>query len=133
MSHKVELRNYLSAAGDERYNFDNDSVFRSIDEAKNKLDQVLWKARNLFQFFEETCEIEGLDVTRSTANTQVEDVQTLLTEAQSDVAALSWPNLDVAWGTDKAAVSDLTDYVEPAEEPIEAGPADPEPEPEPAE
>ena len=109
MSHKVELRNYLSAAGDERYNFDNDSVFRSIDE--------------------ETCEIEGLDVTRSTANTQVEGVRTLLTETQSAVAALSFPNLDVAWGTDKAAVSDLTDYVEPAEEPIEAGPADPDPEP----
>lgn len=122
MSHKVELRNYLSAAGDEQFNdWSEDSPFRNIDAAKNDLDNVLIKARNLYTFLDETCEITGLDVSRESAATQVQLVTDALAAAQTAVAALTFPALSVAWPTDKAAVSDLTDYVAPEPEaPAEA-------------
>ena len=117
MSHKVELRNYLSAAGDEQFNgWSEDSPFRKIDTAKNDLDNVLIKARNLYTFLDETCEITGLDVSRTSAATQVQLVTDALAAAQTAVAALTFPALSVAWPTDKAAVSDLTDYVAPEPE-----------------
>ena len=62
------------------------------------------------------CEIDGLDVARTTAATQVAKVTTALNAAKTAVAALSWTDLADHWSTDKAAVSDLTDYVEPAED-----------------
>lgn len=117
MSHKVELRNYLSAAGDEQFsNWSEDSPFRTIDNAKNDLDIVLNKARDLFNFLDDTCEITGLDVSRDAAATQVKLVTDALAAAQTSIAALTFPALSVAWPADKAAVSDLTDYVAPVVE-----------------
>ena len=115
MSHKTELRNYLSAAGDESFNGPgNDGTpFRAIEQAKWKLEETEQAARNLFKFLDETCEIDGLDVARTTAATQVKKVTDSLTAAKSAVAALSWTNLDDHWPTNKAAVSNLTDYTEP--------------------
>ena len=115
MSHKTELRNYLSAAGDDGFTGPgNDGTpFRAIEQAKWKLEQTEQAARNLFKFLDETCEIDGLDVARTTAATQVKKVTDSLTAAKSAVAALSWTNLDDHWPTAKAAVSDLTDYTEP--------------------
>ena len=124
MSHKTELRNYLSAAGDDGFTGPgNDGTpFRAIEQAKWKLEQTEQAARNLFKFLDETCEIDGLDVARTTAATQVKKVTDSLTAAKSAVAALSWTNLDDHWPTAKAAVSDLTDYTEPEESP--ASPAE---------
>jgi len=115
MSHKTELRNYLSAAGDDSFmTAGNDNTpFRAIEQAKWKLEQTESAARDLFKFLDETCEIDGLDVARTTAATQVKKVTDALTAAKSAVAALSWTDLDDHWPTTKAAVSDLTDYVEP--------------------
>ena len=114
MSHKTELRNYLSAAGDEHFSgHGDDSPFRAIEQAKWKLEETEQAARNLFKFLDETCEIDGLDVARTTAATQVAKVTTALNAAKTAVAALSWPGLDDHWATDKNNVSDLTDYVEP--------------------
>lgn len=114
MSHKTELRNYLSAAGDDSFDHNpNDTPFRAIEQAKWKLEETEQAARNLFKFLDETCEIDGLDVARTTAATQVAKVTTALNAAKTAVAALSWPGLDDHWPTDKTAVSDLTDYVEP--------------------
>ena len=115
MSHKTELRNYLSAAGDDGFNGPNgveNSPFRTLEQAKWKLEQTEQEARNLFKFLDETCEIDGLDVARTTAAAQVKKVTDALTAAKSAVAALSWTDLDDHWPTDKAAVSDLTDYTE---------------------
>ena len=116
MSHKTELRNYLSAAGDDGFagpgSADN-TPFRALEQAKWKLEQTEQEARNLFTFLDETCEIDGLDVARTTAAAQVKKVTDSLTAAKSAVAALSWTNLDDHWPTAKAAVSDLTDYTEP--------------------
>ena len=125
MSHKTELRNYLSAAGDDSFNGPagvENSPFRAIEQARWKLDQTEQEARNLFKFLDETCEIDGLDVARTTAAAQVKKVTDSLTAAKSAVAALSWTDLADHWPTDKAAVSDLTDYVEPEESP--ASPAE---------
>ena len=121
MSHKTELRNYLSAAGDESFTGpgNDDTPFRAIEQAKWKLEETEHAARDLFKFLDETCEIDGLDVARTTAATQVAKVTTALNAAKTAVAALSWPGLDDHWSTDKTAVSDLTDYVEPAEAPAE--------------
>ena len=116
MSHKTELRNYLSAAGDDQFrgpSNDGNTPFRAIEQAKWKLEQTEQAARDLFKFLDETCEIDGLDVARTTAATQVKKVTDALTAAKSAVAALSWTDLDDHWPTAKAAVSDLTDYVEP--------------------
>ena len=116
MSHKTELRNYLSAAGDDQFTGPGgveNSPFRALEKAKWKLEQTEQEARNLFKFLDETCEIDGLDVARTTAATQVAKVTTALNAAKSAVAALSWTNLADHWPTDKAAVSDLTDYTEP--------------------
>ena len=115
MSHKTELRNYLSAAGDDSFmGPGNDNTpFRAIEQAKWKLEETEQAARDLFKFLDETCEIDGLDVARTTAANQVKKVTDALTAAKSAVAALSWTNLDDHWPTDKAAVSDLTDYTEP--------------------
>ena len=116
MSHKTELRNYLSAAGDDGFNGPSgveNSPFRALEQAKWKLEETEGAARDLFKFLDETCEIDGLDVTRTTAATQVKKVTDALTAAKSAVAALSWTDLDDHWPTAKAAVSDLTDYVEP--------------------
>ena len=124
MSHKTELRNYLSAAGDEGFNgpgHDGNTPFRALEQAKWKLEETEQAARNLFKFLDETCEIDGLDVARTTAATQVKKVTDSLTAAKSAVAALSWTNLDDHWPTAKAAVSDLTDYT-PEESP--ASPAE---------
>ena len=127
MSHKTELRNYLSAAGDEKFSdWSEDSPFRQIDHAKNKLDNTLNKARDLFKFLDETCEIVGLDVTRASAKTQIKIVTDELDAAKTAVAALSFPTLDDHWPSNKAAVSNLTDYVEPeapADPALEAAPA----------
>ena len=127
MSHKTELRNYLSAAGDEKFSdWSEDSPFRQIDHAKNKLDNALNKARDLFKFLDDTCEIVGLDVTRAAAATQIKIVTDELDAAKTDVAALSFPALGDHWPSDKAAVSNLTDYVEPeapADPALEAAPA----------
>jgi len=126
MSHKTELRNYLSAAGDDGFNGpgnDGNTPFRAIEQAKWKLEQTEQAARDLFKFLDETCEIDGLDVARTTAATQVKKVTDSLTAAKSAVAALSWTDLGDHWPTDKAAVSDLTDYTEP--ESSEESPADP--------
>lgn len=127
MSHKTELRNYLSAAGDEKFSdWSEDSPFRQIDHAKNKLDNALNKARDLFKFLDETCEIVGLDVTRASAETQIKIVTDELDAAKTAVAALSFPSLGDHWPSDKAAVSNLTDYVEPeapADPALEAAPA----------
>ena len=126
MSHKTELRNYLSAAGDDGFTGpgnDGNTPFRAIEQAKWKLEQTEQEARNLFKFLDETCEIDGLDVARTTAATQVKKVTDALTAAKSAVAALSWTDLDDHWPTAKAAVSDLTDYTEP--ESSEESPADP--------
>ena len=116
MSHKTELRNYLSAAGDDGFagpgQTDN-TPFRALEQAKWKLEQTEQEARDLFKFLDETCEIDGLDVARTTAAAQVKKVTDSLTAAKSAVAALSWTDLDDHWPTAKAAVSDLTDYVEP--------------------
>ena len=115
MSHKTELRNYLSAAGDESFNGpgnDGNTPFRAIEQAKWKLEQTEQAARDLFKFLDETCEIDGLDVARTTAAAQVKKVTDALTAAKSAVAALSWTDLDDHWPTDKAAVSDLPDYTE---------------------
>lgn len=122
MSHKTELRNYLSAAGDDSFmGLGNDNTpFRAIEQAKWKLEETEQAARNLFKFLDETCEIDGLDVARTTAATQVKKVTDSLTAAKSAVAALSWTNLDDHWPTAKAAVSDLTDYTEPEESPAES-------------
>ena len=124
MSHKTELRNYLSAAGDDGFTGPgNDGTpFRALEQAKWKLEQTEQAARDLFKFLDETCEIDGLDVARTTAATQVKKVTDSLTAAKSAVAALSWTNLDDHWPTAKAAVSDLTDYTEPEESP--ASPAE---------
>ena len=121
MSHKTELRNYLSAAGDESFTGpgNDNTPFRAIEQAKWKLEETEQAARDLFKFLDETCEIDGLDVARTTAATQVAKVTTALNAAKTAVAALSWPGLDDHWSTDKAAVSDLTDYVEPEEAPAE--------------
>jgi len=121
MSHKTELRNYLSAAGDDGFmGPGNDNPpFRALEQAKWKLEETEQAARDLFKFLDETCEIDGLDVARTTAATQVKKVTDSLTAAKSAVAALSWTNLDDHWPTAKAAVSDLTDYVEPEESPAE--------------
>ena len=118
MSHKTELRNYLSAAGDENFTGpgNDDTPFRAIEQAKWKLEETEHAARDLFKFLDETCEIDGLDVARTTAATQVAKVTTALNAAKTAVAALSWTDLADHWSTDKAAVSDLTDYVEPAED-----------------
>ena len=118
MSHKTELRNYLSAAGDDSFmGPGNDNTpFRAIEQAKWKLEETEHAARDLFKFLDETCEIDGLDVARTTAATQVKKVTDSLTAAKSAVAALSWTDLDDHWPTAKAAVSDLTDYTEPSEE-----------------
>lgn len=113
MSHKTELRNYLSAAGDDSFGGYNDTPFRAIEQAKWKLEETEQAARDLFKFLDETCEIDGLDVARTTAATQVAKVTTALNAAKTAVEALSWPGLDDHWSTDKTAVSDLTDYVEP--------------------
>ena len=124
MSHKTELRNYLSAAGDDGFNGpgnDGNTPFRALEQAKWKLEQTEQTARDLFKFLDETCEIDGLDVARTTAATQVKKVTDSLTAAKSAVAALSWTNLDDHWPTAKAAVSDLTDYT-PEESP--ASPAE---------
>ena len=129
MSHKTELRNYLSAAGDDSFagpgSVDN-TPFRALEQAKWKLDETEQAARDLFTFLDKTCEIDGLDVARTTAATQVKKVTDALTAAKSAVAALSWTNLDDHWPTAKAAVSDLTDYTEPEESPAEspAGPGE---------
>ena len=124
MSHKVELRNYLSAAGDEQFSdWSDDSPFRQIDKAKNELDDVLNKARSLYTFLDDTCQITGLDVSRTSAATQVELVTDALAAAQTKIAALTFPALSVAWPTDKAAVSDLTEYVAPVEPTPEDSPA----------
>ena len=115
MSHKTELRNYLSAAGDDQFTGPGgveNSPFRALEKAKWKLEQTEQEARNLFKFLDETCEIDGLDVARTTAAAQVKKVTDALTAAKSAVAALSWTDLDDHWPTDKAAVSDLTDYTE---------------------
>ena len=116
MSHKTELRNYLSAAGDDGFNGpesdSSNTPFRALEQAKWKLEQTEQAARDLFKFLDETCEIDGLDVDRTTAATQVKKVTDALTAAKSAVAALSWTDLDDHWPTDKAAVSDLTDYTE---------------------
>ena len=115
MSHKTELRNYLSAAGDDGFNGPSgveNSPFRALEQAKWKLEETEGAARDLFKFLDETCEIDGLDVTRTTAATQVKKVTDALTAAKSAVAALSWTDLGDHWPTDKAAVSDLTDYTE---------------------
>jgi len=115
MSHKTELRNYLSAAGDDAFlgpGNDGNTPFRALEQAKWKLEQTEQEARNLFKFLDETCEIDGLDVARTTAATQVKKVTDALTAAKSAVAALSWTDLGDHWPTDKAAVSDLTDYTE---------------------
>jgi len=120
MSHKTELRNYLSAAGDDSFmgpGNDGNTPFRALEQAKWKLEETEHAARDLFKFLDETCEIDGLDVTRTTAATQIAKVTTALTAAKSAVAALSWTDLGDHWPTDKAAVSDLTDYVEPEESP----------------
>tara|TARA_R100000700_G_C3164105_1_gene139511 strand:+ start:992 stop:1369 length:378 start_codon:yes stop_codon:yes gene_type:complete len=125
MSHKTELRNYLSAAGDDGFGSpgnNSNTPFRAIEQAKWKLEQTEQAARDLFKFLDETCEIDGLDVARTTAATQVKKVTDSLTAAKSAVAALSWTDLDDHWPTAKAAVSDLTDYVEPEESP--ASPAE---------
>jgi hypothetical protein len=121
MSHKTELRNYLSAAGDESFTGpgNDNTPFRAIEQAKWKLEETEHAARDLFKFLDETCEIDGLDVTRTTAATQVAKVTTALNAAKTAVAALSWTDLADHWSTDKAAVSDLTDYVEPEEAPAE--------------
>ena len=121
MSHKTELRNYLSAAGDDSFmGPGNDNTpFRAIEQAKWKLEETEQAARDLFKFLDETCEIDGLDVARTTAVTQVAKVTTALNAAKTAVAALSWPGLDDHWSTDKTAVSDLTDYVEPEAAPAE--------------
>ena len=122
MSHKTELRNYLSAAGDDQFNGPGgveNSPFRAIEQAKWKLEQTEQTARDLFKFLDETCEIDGLDVARTTAATQVAKVTTALNAAKTAVAALSWTDLADHWPTDKAAVSDLTDYTEPEESPAE--------------
>lgn len=121
MSHKTELRNYLSAAGDESFTGpgNDDTPLRAIEQAKWKLEETEQAARDLFKFLDETCEIDGLDVTRTTAATQVAKVTTALNAAKTAVAALSWTDLADHWSTDKAAVSDLTDYVEPEEAPAE--------------
>lgn len=115
MSHKTELRNYLSAAGDDGFTGpgNDDTPFRAIEQAKWKLEKTEQAARDLFKFLDETCEIDGLDVARTTAVTQVAKVTTAINAAKTAVAALSWPGLDDHWSTDKTAVSDLTDYVEP--------------------
>ena len=118
MSHKTELRNYLSAAGDDQFrepSNDGNTPFRALEQAKWKLEETEQAARNLFKFLDETCEIDGLDVARTTAATQVKKVTDALTAAKSAVAALSWADLDDHWPTAKAAVSDLTDYTEPSE------------------
>ena len=116
MSHKTELRNYLSAAGDDGFNGpesdSSNTPFRTLEQARWKLDQTEQEARNLFKFLDETCEIDGLDVARTTAAAQVKKVTDSLTAAKSAVAALSWTDLADHWPTDKAAVSDLTDYTE---------------------
>ena len=125
MSHKTELRNYLSAAGDDGFAGPGSAAntpFRALEQAKWKLEQTEQEARNLFTFLDETCEIDGLDVARTTAAAQVKKVTDSLTAAKSAVAALSWTDLADHWPTDKAAVSDLTDYVEPEESP--ASPAE---------
>ena len=127
MSHKTELRNYLSAAGDDSFSgpgSDGNTPFRALEQAKWKLEQTETEARNLFKFLDETCEIDGLDVARTTAATQVKKVTDSLTAAKSAVAALSWTNLDDHWPTNKAAVSNLTDYTEPEESPAEESPAE---------
>ena len=126
MSHKTELRNYLSAAGDDQFTgpggVDN-SPFRALEQAKWKLEETEHAARDLFTFLDKTCEIDGLDVARTTAATQVKKVTDALTAAKSAVAALSWTDLDDHWPSAKAAVSDLTDYTEP--ESSEESPAGP--------
>lgn len=122
MSHKTELRNYLSAAGDDQFrgpSNDGNTPFRALEQAKWKLEETEQAARDLFTFLDKTCEIDGLDVARTTAATQVKKVTDALTAAKSAVAALSWTNLDDHWPTAKAAVSDLTDYTEPEESPAE--------------
>jgi len=121
MSHKTELRNYLSAAGDESFTGpgNDNNPFRAIEQAKWELEKTEQAARDLFKFLDETCEIDGLDVARTTAATQVAKVTTALNAAKTAVAALSWTDLADHWPTDKAAVSDLTDYVEPEEAPAE--------------
>ena len=121
MSHKTELRNYLSAAGDESFTGpgNDNTPFRAIEQAKWKLEETEQAARDLFKFLDETCEIDGLDVARTTAATQVAKVTTALNAAKTAVAALSWPGLDDHWSTDKNNVSDLTDYTEPEESPAE--------------
>ena len=50
------------------------------------------------------------------AATQVKLVTDALSAAQTSIAALTFPALSVAWPADKAAVSDLTDYVAPVVE-----------------
>lgn len=128
MSHKTELRNYLSAAGDDSFralsNDGSNTPFRALEQAKWKLEETEQAARDLFTFLDKTCEIDGLDVARTTAATQVAKVTTALNAAKSAVAALSWTNLDDHWPTAKAAVSDLTDYTEPEESPAEESPAE---------
>ena len=95
----------MSAAGDEKFSdWSEDSPFRQIDHAKNKLDNALNKARDLFKFLDETCEIVGLDVTRASAETQIKIVTDELDAAKTAVAALSFPALGDNWPSDKAAV-----------------------------
>lgn len=122
---KTEIRNYLLAAGDDSIgmNSGSEGALREVDTAKNKLDQVIWKARELFKFFRETCHIEGLDMPREAVVNQIAEVNQALADAQAAVSNLAWPGLDGYWPENIATYSGLTDYVEePAEDP--AAPVD---------